>query len=213
MAVLDPVTVGRYAYGAGFRGETLAQMIAIAVAESSLKTDNVNTRSGATGLWQILPSAHPEFAGWDLRDPAVNARAAYSVYQSAPSPGRITRNKWTAYGNPIYMAALIPAHAAASAATTAGGLSSAAGAVGGAVSDLYDSTPLGQAQHAAEIAGDAWDTLANPRTWLRVAYVVAGLGLVWMGVARLVTDTAAGSKAAQLVVGGAKAVATKGKAK
>ena len=37
----------------------------------------------ANGLWQIYLQDHPEFAGLDLRDPATNANAAFSVYSNA----------------------------------------------------------------------------------------------------------------------------------
>lgn len=202
---MDPVTVGRYAYGAGFRGEDLAQMIAVAFGESSWNPDAVNASSGATGLWQILPSAHPEFSGQNLKDPAVNARAAYSVYSHAPAAGRITKNKWSAYQGLGYWSAWPAAQAAATAATAAGGIGAAASTVQDAASSAADTVTA-----PVRMAAGIWDTLSNPRTWLRVAQAVVGVGLVWFAVAQLEAGAISNSRLAQVAAGTTKKIATKG---
>lgn len=213
MAILDPLTVGRYAYGAGFRGETLAQMIAIAFGESTFNTNAVNSSSGATGLWQILPSAHPEFAGQDLKDPAVNARAAYSVFRSAPNAGQITKNKWSAYQGVKYWSAIAGAQAAGVAATAAGGLSSAAGAVKDTAGDVADvaTAPLQAGVQAAQTASSAYNTITNPHNWLRIAYGVAGIALIYAAVISVSKGAIMNSEVTKLVVGATKKVVTKGK--
>lgn len=70
--------IGQVAYAAGLRGDALAKSIAIAIAESSGRTDVVNL-IGATGLWQINEpvwrSADPAFTIEGLKDPQTNARA------------------------------------------------------------------------------------------------------------------------------------------
>jgi hypothetical protein len=180
MAILDPVSVGSYAYAAGFRDRgTLAKMIAIAAGESSWNTRAVNSSSGATGLWQILPSAHPEFSGWDLKDPAWNAKAAYSVYSRAPAAGKITKNKWSAYGGGRYTLALPMAEAAAATVVAAGGTAGPGSAVdqlGQGVEGAADvvSSGAGAAEAAAEVAAK----LTDPGTWLRFAYGAVGVALV-----------------------------------
>lgn len=82
------------AYQAGFRGETLVQMVAIAGRESSYvsgahRTDSQRSRlSGDRGLWQInyiwdddLRAAGIIRSAQDLFDPLTNARAAMFVFQ------------------------------------------------------------------------------------------------------------------------------------
>ena len=64
----------------------------------------------------------------------------------------------------------------------------------------------------AQVAVSAWDTLTNPQTWLRVAYLVVGIGLVYVAVLKVEAGAITNSQAAQLVVAGGKKVATKGAA-
>lgn len=51
---------------------------AIAMAESSGDSSVVNS-IGATGLWQVLQSAHPQWSTQQLQDPNINAQAAISI--------------------------------------------------------------------------------------------------------------------------------------
>lgn len=207
MTILLPTQVAQYAADAGFSGVALAKMTAIAFAESSYNTNARNPSSGAVGLWQILPSAHPEFDGWKLTDPAVNARAAYQVYKSAPNPGEITRNKWSAYKGVTYYAVLPAATAAAAAAKTP---------VVGDVAGVVD----GAAEKAQDAASGAWDaakavprfldSLSDPRTWLRIAYGVAGIALVVVGVLMLARPVIQPAVSGATKV--AKTAATKGAA-
>lgn len=73
-----------YAEAAGWRGhDQLVKAAAVAKAESGWDEEARNP-SGAAGLWQILPSAHPEkFKMGDWRDGRVNARMAYAVWLEA----------------------------------------------------------------------------------------------------------------------------------
>lgn len=199
--------VAKLAYQVGFRGDDLAKMVAIAAGESGFDPLAVNRSSGATGLWQILPSAHPEFAGQDLRDPQVNARAARSVFLAAPNPGQITRNKWAAYGGLTYISMYPAARLAATHAeqsTVEGLAESALGAAGQAVPGL--STSLDGINRAI----DAWNTVASARFWLRVGLVVAGIGLVIASVNRLAVSGVLGSQTGRAAVAGAKKIVTKG---
>jgi hypothetical protein len=83
--------IARLAYDAGFRGQDLLTAVAVAYAESGGDPKNYNPETaagtppgmGSYGLWQIYRKAHPEFADWDLNDPATNARAAFRVWKSA----------------------------------------------------------------------------------------------------------------------------------
>src|SRR6266576_1851851 len=76
---------------AGFSGTDLLTAIAIAYAESSGNPNAVGDqtlapdRGPSIGLWQINigNNAHPEYAEVDLTNPAINAQAAFAVYQQA----------------------------------------------------------------------------------------------------------------------------------
>lgn len=94
--IMDVASAAR---AAGFAGEDLIIAVAVALAESGGNPQAYNSENdyfdrhglsqedrqgkGSIGLWQIFSYAHPEFAGWDLTDPAQNARAAYSIYRAA----------------------------------------------------------------------------------------------------------------------------------
>lgn len=72
----------------GFTGDNLVTAVAIAYAESGCNPDvyfaeasffekrgythPADTGQGSTGLFQIFAFEHPEFAGWNSRDPQVN---------------------------------------------------------------------------------------------------------------------------------------------
>lgn len=97
-------------------------MAAIAMAESGGSTGAQNP-SGAAGLWQILPSAHPQFNVHQLlTDPAYNARAAVSVYNSQGL------GAWSTYTNGAFKQYL--SGAAAAGATDAATATSADAAQG-----------------------------------------------------------------------------------
>ena len=96
--------IARAAYDAGFRGQDLLTAVAVAYAESGGNPNNYNPEvnakggtppgMGSYGLWQIYRKAHPEFASWDLTDPATNARAAFSVWQHGRSPSGAQPSFW-----------------------------------------------------------------------------------------------------------------------
>lgn len=93
-----PLTIEQLAavlYKAGFRGETLVTMVALAYPESGARPDayNGNTKTGdqSYGLWQINmlgsmgPARRKQFglqSNEDLFDPLTNAKAAYEIHRS-----------------------------------------------------------------------------------------------------------------------------------
>lgn len=88
-------------------------MAAIALAESGGQVGAVNSSSGAAGLWQILPSAHPQFNVSRLTsDPMYNAKAAVAVYKSQGF------GAWSTYTSGAYQQYL---NQAASASVNYGG--------------------------------------------------------------------------------------------
>src|SRR5262245_54644537 len=90
------------AQGAGCSPTAALTAAAIAMAESGGIPSRYNPETtakggtpqgqGSYGLWQIYRKMHPEFAGWNLYDPATNARAMYSV-----SEGCRNWNPWSTY--------------------------------------------------------------------------------------------------------------------
>lgn len=98
------------AYAAGFRGEALVTMVAIAGAESGFDSQahnpNAGTGDNSYGLWQInmLGNLGPErrrqfgiSSDDELFDPSVNARAAYLV-----SGGGGKFSPWSVYKSGAY---------------------------------------------------------------------------------------------------------------
>lgn len=67
-----------YAKQAGFTGTALQTIVAIAKAESGLDTSIVNS-IGATGILQILLSAHPDVTPSQAKDPAFSFRYAFKL--------------------------------------------------------------------------------------------------------------------------------------
>lgn len=70
---------------------------AIALAESSGDSTVVNS-IGATGLWQILQSAHPQWSIQQLQDPNINAQAAISISNNGSN-----WNPWQTYTEGTYL--------------------------------------------------------------------------------------------------------------
>lgn len=86
--LLSASQIATIAANAGFTGADLQTAVAIALAESSGNPTIVGDknlapdRGPSIGLWQINigTKAHPEYAGADLTDPAVNASAAFTIF-------------------------------------------------------------------------------------------------------------------------------------
>lgn len=110
-----PVLAARAAHAAGFRGEDLVTAVAVAGGESSYRP-TVRNSIGASGLWQILQSAHPHlFERYDWRDPLDNARMAHTVWTHAGS-----WRPWVAWTSGSYRRYLPEARAAVHALGSAG---------------------------------------------------------------------------------------------
>lgn len=129
------------AYGAGFRGEKLAEAAAIAKAESGLNTEavgdvalagrkaaNGKTWGPSVGLWQIRTLVEDSGTGSDrdrktLVDPGRQARGAYNI-----SSGGTNWKPWSVFTSGAFQRHLAEARAAASDRTTRGGSGSVASA-------------------------------------------------------------------------------------
>jgi Lysozyme like domain/D-alanyl-D-alanine carboxypeptidase len=115
-----------HAAAAGFTGPDLDIATALTEPESG-RNPLARNSIGASGLWQILQSAHPDlFARYDWRDPAQNAVMAFAVYVNA---GR-SFTPWVTYTSGAYlpyMAEVAAAAPAARADVTAGCIPPAGG--------------------------------------------------------------------------------------
>jgi cell wall-associated NlpC family hydrolase len=102
MAQLSAEEIFAVARGAGFTPDQAVTFTAIALAESSGRTDALASKGEhSIGLWQVNVAANVRRNTWgDLTDPAVNARAAYEISKSGTNlrPWTVTheRNAGTA---------------------------------------------------------------------------------------------------------------------
>lgn len=91
-----------YAQNAGFSGDALRTMAAIAWAESKGNTNAYNPKYGATGINQITPATWQDFGqrfGYNnIYDPQQNFNAAYNIYSGNPYGGGF--GKWEPYTVP-----------------------------------------------------------------------------------------------------------------
>lgn len=113
---LSPIQVCACMKAAGFAPSEWATGAAVAMAESSDVADNVNTSSGAYGLFQILKSAHPELFAQlqyadEWKDPIINTAMAKRVFDGRGS--KWDTGGWASLGNSQFQAALPAATAAA----------------------------------------------------------------------------------------------------
>lgn len=160
MTTLTDKQIASVAAQAGFKGSALTIAVAVALAESSGRTDVVNS-IGATGLWQILQSAHPQWTIQQLKDPHTNARAAYII-----SSGGKNWKPWVAYTSGSYRKFLDRAR------------KSWQGAMAGVPDGPNVSGPDTNNP-------DNWDFLTAKSTWVAVGLVVVGLIMIIVAVVKL----------------------------
>jgi TP901 family phage tail tape measure protein len=123
---------------AGFRGEDLVKIVAIAARESSYnpKSTNLKYPDHSIGLWQINQLAHKGKFGSDkqLEDPYTNAKAAYALFKN-----RGNFQDWKGpNGDPLWnvsKAQLAAARKAVLASRGGAGVSGVKGGDGGSIAD------------------------------------------------------------------------------
>jgi hypothetical protein len=178
---------------------------AVAMAESSGNTTAKNPSSGAYGLWQIHPIHRQDYPTWTekwLSDPVNNARAAAKVH------AKQGWGAWEAYTSGAYkryLTAPVTRHPGQSAQQVMDvgdwleGLFGPPGSLGRKLGeDMGEDIGQGQtpelleplegavdvAQGVATIAEGIFKAgvwMAQPKNWLRVAYVAGGGLLVGIG--------------------------------
>lgn len=96
---LTAAEIAQVARGAGFGKDesTLATAVAVALAESSGRTNAVSPTGCCHGLWQINVNVHP-YTKTQMQDPVQNAAAAWKI-----SNGGTNWKPWSAYTNGSYL--------------------------------------------------------------------------------------------------------------
>lgn len=191
---VSDVDIAQSAYNAGFRGTALTEIVARCWIESSGYADIINDSSGAAGLWQILPSAHPEDKsnlppnkGW--MDPQTNANMAYAIYVAAG----VSMSPWASDGS-AWLVNLPRAQAAVAQINTTGGSSGSSSAnpnVSGANSS--GSIPATAVSNPITGVADAVKFVIDPHNWFRVAMFILGGALLLWGIWELMKDTSFGT--------------------
>lgn len=212
MATLTPAQTAMYARAAGFSGNTLTVMVAIAGGESSYRTHIVNS-TGHTGLWQISPvhrKAHPTWTQSWLKDPGNNARAAKAIYDEQGL------DAWEAYTNGAYKKYMDRAVEATGAPQGIWDDIKRGFDVGPGPEDLWDggtgndpSLDTEGISRTADVVARAGNWVSNPRNLLRVVYVTTGGLIVLVGLAvmaRPITGAVGALPQARAIKGAVKKV-------
>lgn len=200
MAQLARAEVANLIQSVGVVGEdNIDTMVAIAKCESDYRTTIVHTnRDGTTdtGLWQINSihrKKHPDWTVAWLKDRTHNAQAARTLYEASGfSPWDSSRSCWEK-----------EVKTSRSERDTS----------------LYDVPVVGDTAEAianvgatfATVGGviiDAAKWLGDPGNWLRILFVVGGIGLGVVAGASVLSE----SKTGKQLVSAGKAAATKGMA-
>lgn len=101
MAILSASQARSYAASAGFAGNAMNIIVAIAMAESSLNTDAKHTNSDESidrGLLQINSRWHPEVSDSCAYDPACAMRAGYTISSKGSN-----FSAWATYTSGVYL--------------------------------------------------------------------------------------------------------------
>lgn len=184
---LTHAQLAMYAQAAGVRDTDTAAAIAQAESGGRTRAHNLIPPDDSYGPWQInmlgaLGPARRKALGissnTDLYDPAVNARAMAMI-----SRGGTDWSPWSTYKAGTYRKYLT------------GSSTSSSGTAGSTAQDVV-SNPLGSSVAAAEdavkLATDAANWIVNPRSWVRVAYVVGGVAVVLVGLNLLLQNAILG---------------------
>lgn len=166
MPVLSASQIATVANSAGFTGDSLVKATAIALAESSGRTDVVNS-IGCVGLWQIYQKvhvkAHPHWTTEWLKNPQNNANAAFIL-----SNGGKNWIPWEVYTNGMYLMHM----EAARQAVSGGGIGTPPGVGGDTSADIerWNQAAMG---------------ITSPRLWMRFLMIVVGGMMIIASILRM----------------------------
>lgn len=195
MTTYSQTQIYAFAVTAGLPNPSL--MAAIAMAESSGDAHRVNS-IGCVGLWQINQpvwvKAHSHWTVAYLQNPINNARAAATVLKEDPHGIRA----WQAYTNNAYKKYYTGSTATA---TPAGWLGDVTGGAAQVIPGTGVTNPLGTAAAGLSLATKAGEWISTPSNWLRVLYVVAGVGVLWIAAEKTVLSSGPGKQVLSVVTG------------
>jgi hypothetical protein len=191
MTTLSQTQIKVYAATVGMSNPSL--MAAIAMAESSGRTDVVNS-IGCVGLWQIDQpvhvKTHPTWTVAWLKNPLNNAIAAKSILNSQGL------GAWEAYTNGAYKK-----YYSGSTVTPASWLGDVTGGAAQIIPGVGATNPLSTAAAGLSLATKAGEWISTPSNWLRVLYVIAGVGVLWIAAEKTVLSSGPGKQALSVVTG------------
>jgi hypothetical protein len=185
--------IAQYAVNAGFSGKSLAESVAVAMAESSGDDQVAGDGGWSIGLWQIYRKAHPQYSEAYLRNPQNNAVAAHEVWASAGG----SFSPWTTYKNGIYLLYMSTAEVAAQRVQPKGGILAAPAQAGTHLPDTTGAPSILDAGKAIAsgvgLAAKAGTWLSNPQNLVRIVYVVVGVSLITGALVMLAAPTLLGA--------------------
>jgi hypothetical protein len=179
VATLSAKQIYALARGAGLNESRAIIATAVALAESSGRTDATGPTFGEKGLWQVYPKAHPDWdSGGNLYDPAYNAKAMADI-----SNGGTNWQPWTTYKNGAYKSFL---PVAAKAAAGGGWQQALANIASFPLRIPGDVAGLGKKGEqaitgAAESAGEKIVSSIWNKVGAKVLFVGFGIALVGLG--------------------------------
>jgi hypothetical protein len=196
MAYLSYAQIRAYAAAAGAADPDTAAAVAMAETDGTGDTHAHNPipPDDSYGLWQInmLGTLGPDrrkklgiTSNSQLYDPAVNARAMVMI-----SGGGSNFSAWTTYKSGKYKHYLKGGSGGTTATDT-----SAVDA--NAITDIPGQV-VGGITGTADVIVSASNWIVNPSNWLRVLYVIAGAGVVLVGIDLLVQNQVLGRAAKAL---------------
>jgi hypothetical protein len=191
MTTLSQSQIKVYATSVGMGNPSL--MAAIAMAESGGRSDVVNS-IGCVGLWQINQpvhvKAHPSWTQAWLKNPLNNAIAAKSILNSQGL------GAWEAYTNGAYKK-----YYSGSTVTSASWLGDVTNGAAQVIPGVGATNPLSTAAAGLSMATKAGEWISTPSNWLRVLYIVAGVGVLWIAAEKTVLSSGPGKQVLSVVTG------------
>lgn len=179
-------------------GTTVAEWVALAEHESGYDPEIVNPY-GAVGMWQVVARKHMARIARVTGKPVKNVSDAVALMQHPIANYLVSKDIYAERGWQPWAASHAPSqsHLAAAASPETPGhdaglgdlgplakdpsaLLDAAGDIAGNLNPVNDVATAIRA--AVDALGQVTEWVTDPNTWKRVALVIAGLGLVWVGV-------------------------------
>lgn len=166
MPTLTDAQIAGLAKGVGLSGDALVKSVAIAIAESSGRSDVLGppTRFGrAVGLWQIMPlPGRPSAA--QLKDPNVNAQQMYKISSKGTN-----WTAWEVYTKGSYLQFMPRAKKAAGNPDGSG----------------VQQVGLGDVVDSFENVVAFFQMMKDPGTWLRLIMFFGGGAILLLALARM----------------------------